>query len=331
MKITDKIVTQVEQPSMTNVVWHNPDTNELKIYSKNCWEVVGGSPGGSNVTPISNGYPIVNVYNNVTMGGEQQALCVINAESNTYYRMSQPNSEILMQFNPFEYAQVSGKYLMFSFDDLGDETFMQFNQLSSYIGFIQTANTDIDTKQEYPYKLINPTAQTEDIVILLANDLTESNNTVAYIPEFSDQPIPINNIQIKQTDEYYLIEMYPCICKEVDNDSTEYEHKYEVVSSAFNMESPDSVVYLYTYQENNQTIGVVSMDIYTLTLPISKFKSEQVIDTVNEYVFEITTPISIITPANFKWNNNTIPDLQTPGLFTLSIVNGVGCYSFVPQ
>ena len=292
---------------------------------------IGGQTCNIGGTGTTSGYPIVNVYNNTTMDGEQQALCVINAESNTYYRMSQPNSPICIQFNPFEYSQVSGKYLMFSFDDLGDATLMQFNQMSSYTGFIQTANTDIDTKQEYPYKLINPTLQTDGIVILLANDLTESNNTVVYLPELSDQPIPINNIQIKQTDEYYLIEMYPCICKEVDNDSTEYEHKYEVVSSVFNMESPDSVIYLYTYQENNQTIGVILIDDQTITLPIFKFKSEQVIDTVNEYVFEITTPTSIITPVNFKWNNGNEPDLTQPGLMTISIVNGVGCYTFVPK
>lgn len=331
MKITDKIVTQVEQPSMTNVVWHNPDTNELKIYNKKGWEVVGGSPGGSNVTPTSNGYPIVNVQPNVTQNGEQIGVCIIPAEPNTYYRMSQSNSTLLITANPFEWTNTSGKYLMFSFDDLGDVSLNYFNQLSSYIGFLQTENTDINTKQTYPYKLLFPYLNLEIQEILIQNDLTESTDTMAYIPILSDQPIPIMNIQIKQTDEYYLIQDTPAICREVDNDSIQYEHKYEIVSSKVQIDVPDTVLYLYTYQENDQLIGNLFVDGQTTTFPISKFKSEQIIDTVSEYVFELATPIYISAPESLKWNNDLTPDLNTPGLFTLSIVNGIGCYSFVPQ
>lgn len=42
MKITDKIVTSVTQPQHTNVLWHNPETGELKIFGNSGWEVIGG-------------------------------------------------------------------------------------------------------------------------------------------------------------------------------------------------------------------------------------------------------------------------------------------------
>lgn len=47
MKITDKIVTSVTQPQQTNVLWHNPETGELKMFGNKGWEVVGGVPGES--------------------------------------------------------------------------------------------------------------------------------------------------------------------------------------------------------------------------------------------------------------------------------------------
>lgn len=42
MKITDKIVTSITQPQQTNVLWHNPETGELKMFGNNGWEVAGG-------------------------------------------------------------------------------------------------------------------------------------------------------------------------------------------------------------------------------------------------------------------------------------------------
>jgi hypothetical protein len=66
MKITEKIVTSVTQPQQTNVLWHNPETGELKIFGNNGWEVVGGNPGG---------YPIVTVEDNFN----------IEAKPNVFY------------------------------------------------------------------------------------------------------------------------------------------------------------------------------------------------------------------------------------------------------
>lgn len=48
MKITDKIITSTIEPQQKNVLWHNPETGELKIFGNKGWEVVGGNPGEGN-------------------------------------------------------------------------------------------------------------------------------------------------------------------------------------------------------------------------------------------------------------------------------------------
>lgn len=50
MIITDKIVTSVTPPKHNNVMWHNPETGELKIFGSKGWEVAGG---GSLVSSFS--------------------------------------------------------------------------------------------------------------------------------------------------------------------------------------------------------------------------------------------------------------------------------------
>ena len=42
MQIIDKIITSVTQPQQTNVMWHNPDTGEFKIFGSKGWEPAGG-------------------------------------------------------------------------------------------------------------------------------------------------------------------------------------------------------------------------------------------------------------------------------------------------
>lgn len=41
-KVIDKIITSVHESDNTKVVWHNPETGQLKIFGNNGWEVAGG-------------------------------------------------------------------------------------------------------------------------------------------------------------------------------------------------------------------------------------------------------------------------------------------------
>jgi hypothetical protein len=50
---------------------------------------------------------------------------------------------------------------------------------------------------------------------------------------------------------------------------------------------------------------------------------------VNEFVFNVNSPANITFSNIINWNNGNIPDLTIEGICTISIVNGVGCYTFV--
>lgn len=93
-KIIDKIITSVHEPNNTKVVWHNPETGELKIFGNNGWEVVGGSPGSNT----SGGYPVVTVEDNLN----------IEAKPNTFYNIKNDvNSEIIINFQQGEFNNTS--------------------------------------------------------------------------------------------------------------------------------------------------------------------------------------------------------------------------------
>ena len=55
----------------------------------------------------------------------------------------------------------------------------------------------------------------------------------------------------------------------------------------------------------------------------------EISDHINEFVFNINAPTNIIFNQTIKWHNYNIPDLTEEGVYTISIVNGVGCYTFV--
>lgn len=341
MKITDKIVTQVGQPSMTNVVWHDPTTNELKIYNKNGWEVVGGSPGGSNVTPASNGYPIVNTslnsYQKIDGVWEPDGSILINAQPNTSYNIPEldlEQNQVMINFNPFQLSGVSGKYLMFSFDDTEDGSLSDIIMLTSYLGFIQTENNDVSTKEQYPYKLLNPILGTL-YTCLISSDITTSISTIVLAPALSDTPIPINNIKVKEAHEYCLINGLPIILKEVENDNSEYEHKYVITDSLLNMQMQIDSLEVYTYEEKGEpfivTPEIEEFGIPATKNPLIKMNAEESVENTGEYIFNFKTPLTLEFLGQLLWNNGNEPDLTQPGLMTISIVNGVACYSFVPE
>ena len=50
---------------------------------------------------------------------------------------------------------------------------------------------------------------------------------------------------------------------------------------------------------------------------------------INEFMFNFNCPCSIQLENVFSWNNDNAPDLTKPGICTISILDGVGCYTFV--
>lgn len=49
----------------------------------------------------------------------------------------------------------------------------------------------------------------------------------------------------------------------------------------------------------------------------------------NEFIFNVRSPANISFNKDIMWNNNEEPDFAQEGMFTISILAGVGCYTFV--
>lgn len=52
-------------------------------------------------------------------------------------------------------------------------------------------------------------------------------------------------------------------------------------------------------------------------------------DTIKEFLFNVNSPANIVFNESVKWHNDNTPDLTKTGIYTISILNGVGCYTFV--
>lgn len=237
MKTTEKVVTSVTPPHQINVLWHNPETGELKIFGNTGWEVVGGNPGeGSGY----GGYPIVTIEDNFN----------IEAEPNTFYDIKNPiNQEISIFCNPLELTPTR---ICFSYD--GSDT-------DGYGDVFLNDGVNLlpdNTKEGYNYKaLVNLSAITNGLInvleIYFTNNIIQGGDTVAYANILGHETeILMNNINIIKTKNI-----------------------------------------------------------------------------INEFVFNINSPANIIFNEEIKWNNDSAPDLTKQGIYTISIFNGVGCYTFV--
>lgn len=155
MKITDKIVTSVTPPQQTNVVWHNPQTGELKMFG-NGWEVVGGKPGDdlstaeddfkiNEVIPEEITYPNFDTLEVTTQYGYE-------IKSNCYNRLLPPpqtnNSiDVVIYTNPKNIINEDGEFCLitipgFTMGILGIETF-------NLGGVLNKNNKDIEG---YPFR-----------------------------------------------------------------------------------------------------------------------------------------------------------------------------------
>lgn len=335
MKITDKIVTSVTQPQQTNVLWHNPETGELKMFGNKGWEVVGGVPGegpggGGSSNTNTNGYPVVTVEDNFN----------ITAEPNTFYNIkNDAESDVSINFNPEEFYNTgSDKILLFTFDDVNDINSL-FLDVSEHIGIAFKKDT---SKEGYKYKSVidvssqgygtviiyaksYPTSG-EDLEVCISNDVAGLDNvemTLTNVVIFNEHIDSIIQLNMFGTQIHAL-----CI-NEVENDSVKFKHKYYGYVAG-------NHTYIYTL-EPYPTCSTIYVNIfdggepdYENAIDVKIFKNPiNISEYINEFVFNINSPANIISNQTIKWHNDNIPDLTEEGVYTISIVNGVGCYTFV--
>jgi hypothetical protein len=124
------------------VLWHNPDTGELKMFGNKGWEVVGGVPGEGGG---SGGYPVVTVEDDFN----------ITAKPNTFYNIkNSPDSEISINFKDGYSIEGSNKVLFINAELEGDDNFVSSAPAIMLLGL---SNLIYDTTKEgYKYKCVIP-------------------------------------------------------------------------------------------------------------------------------------------------------------------------------
>lgn len=157
--------------------------------------------------------------------------------------------------------------------------------------------------------------------------------------------IPITNVQVltDNNDDLALITLkeeyqqsmglplsdLPHVFTEVENDNSEYSHKYQVFGV---IPLQMSITYVYTNEPVPNTT-----DIYGDGMNLSEYADIKFIKNIttkgcevaNEYVFNINSPANVTFNQSIKWNNGNEPDLSQNGTYTISLLNGVGCFTFV--
>lgn len=277
------------------------------------------------------GYPVVTIEDNFT----------IEAKPNTFYDIkNNTDTEVNINFKPEEfYATGKNKHIMFTFDGW-DNPENRINLISTVGGVITPDNT----KEGYKYSMILDVSKSipeAGIVKVYFNDnITEGNNVHAYANIFSSEiEGDLNNIHILNNNIDYLYHMSlpegdgttttipSIILEEVNNDNSNFKYKYRI----FSYLSVSGIDYMYTNEPCDiATSAFILIDTTSLEIPLIKeFNGNIKASKVNEFVFNVNSPLNIIFNEEIKWNNDNAPDLTKTGIYTISILDGVGCYTFV--
>lgn len=166
--------------------------------------------------------------------------------------------------------------------------------------------------------------------------------------ENSGLPFPMTNVQILTdfSDELAYVTVkdgyneleeglilpdnIPHIFIEMENDNEEYQYKYRIFGIIQSMYGYD---YLYSNEPYNITQNIYSgggSDVLEMcSIKFVKNIPTKGCEVANEYVFNINSPANVTFNQSIKWNNGNEPDLSQNGIYTISLLNGVGCYTFV--
>lgn len=300
----------------------------LKEIDKNVENL--GVGGGNTPTSISGGYPVVTVEDDFN----------ITAEPNTFYNIkNDADSEISITFGNDYFIDKISKHLMFTGDFVGDETYSEVLLYCSYFGGKVYKDS---SKEGYTHRVdIN---QADMIIHLYVSDeIKTGNNVSVYVDGSSlaeglgDIMFELNNIIILNEGVNYLVYVSlseggptPHCLSEVSNDNSLFNYKYNIIGAA----AMYGITTIYTNEPYYKASNFYLPDGQDLSSELGEIQVVSNVETTgsdvtNEFVFNINAPANIIFNRTIKWHNNTPPDLTSEGVYTISIVNSVGCYTFV--
>lgn len=116
-----------------------------------------------------------------------------------------------------------------------------------------------------------------------------------------------------------------------DNTKEGYNYKSLINPKVITGGMVDVVEIYFTnnISQGGNTVACINMQGDEIQFPINNINIITTENIINEFVFNVNCPCSIRLMNIFSWNNDNAPDLTQEGICTISIVNGVGCYTFV--
>lgn len=166
----------------------------------------------------------------------------------------------------------------------------------------------------------------QDLIGLLGQDIIFPITNVQVPTDNNDDLILIT---LKEEYQELPFSNLPHVFVEVENDNSEYSHKYGVFGF---IPLQMNIPYVYTNEPLPNTT-----DIYGDGMNLSEYADIKFVKNIptsgcevaNEYVFNINSPANVTFNTLIKWNNGNEPDLSQNGTYTISLLNGVGCFTFV--
>ena len=293
-------------------------------------------------------YPVVTVTDDFN----------IDVESNTFYNIKNP-SDASIEINIKDqelFIENKSKHVLFSFDEL--ETLLG-NDDSRIIGMGMLfgapilKNNSIPGYQYYSeLKYEIPNYVSVILNIYYSDEIKTGNSVTALITKY----IIITGTKITETELNTEMSISNIICytensdylcnityseselslsalhgfTEVENDNENYQYKYSIFGF---------LAHRLGYQQcYTNTQLPYTIDLYYNSMNLKDYVDDiQFIvnkdikggDIANEFVFNINSPAHIVFNQDIKWNNGNEPDLSQNGTYTISLLNGVGCYTFV--
>lgn len=310
---------------------------------------IGGS--GSSAT---GGYPVVTVEDNFN----------IEAQPNTFYNIrNTPDNEVNISFKDEEFGGEGGKILVFYTDverlsnELGDDidTYTQIavslsgtgctlipnseHEGFKYEAFFNPVLVEMIGLSEIRFFISDiPTSDLQDTsssinILILSNGSDEGttlrlpfiytiNKDIDYIAWY-DMPMG--------SDSGASVQVPIIFYQEVGNDGEVYNYQGFALLGETVM--PCLLFTQVEYTKADKVV-VTASDISTgesteLPMIVQANKELTMPDEIKEFVFNLKSPANIVLSHPVSWNNNNTPDFTKTGTYTLSILNGVGCYTFI--
>lgn len=367
MKIIEKIVTSVTQPQQTNVLWHNPETGELKMFGNKGWEVVGGVPGegpgeGGSSNTNTNGYPVVEIplkafASDINPDSEYASTdcyySITDIKPGVYYKIpynevtgvgTNPNNTWLdISINPFSQMPKGAKacWIALPYDEyIYDEALIDDINWDTvhyaYGKFRYGLCFLIPSKKEgYTWDLIPYYDTTHNI-----NSFESIPQAGDFIQLTPDVKCEITDIGISDTVVWDGWCSYWWII-DTTNVTTEtyYDKTYNVYSAwcegyTYDIYTTETItkdskdfVFYYDLEFDDNN----ELTYWYDAVGVVYYQSDDIQDAnVKEYIYETPSWYQVDANFQYRYNNDTYPDSSSTTRIVTSIVDGVACFTSTP-